>query len=69
MVVDPADEQGFVAEALQLLARPDRRAPPGAPARDYAEAAFHPAAIPDAFHAVLVPAVDQKRRPTGIATR
>ena len=53
VVVDPADEGGFIETARQLLRDPDLRRQLGARARDYAERTFDIGAIADRFEAVL----------------
>jgi glycosyltransferase involved in cell wall biosynthesis len=69
VVVDPNGEQAFVTEALRLLDDPDRRAQLGRAGRTYAETAFDPTAIADAFEAVLESAVHGARHPTEATTR
>jgi glycosyltransferase involved in cell wall biosynthesis len=53
VLVDPADEAGFIESATLLLRDPDLRRDLGARARDYAERTFEIGTVADCFEAVL----------------
>ena len=75
MVVEPGDDQGFIAAAHRMADDPEYRASAGRNAREYAERAFDIAAKTDRFETVLEAATQRahshrrERADTATATR